>query len=157
MVVKLRTVRIEQTISQICDNISSWRIFDAIEGNRRSRIAVWIDKEKIGKREIGQLNQKIDMLERNGPHLPPQLLAGPIKSERNKKLVSHVYKLRLNGDRALRPLLCKGPIHMDHEFTMLLGAIEVNTVLDTDTEDAETLRDGIIADENTREPHERYK
>jgi hypothetical protein len=147
----------EEAPSHICDTITSWRIFDAIDGNRRSRIAIWIDREKIGKREIGQLNQKIDMLATSGPNLGPQLLAGPIKSKRNKEMVSHIYKLRMNGDRALRPLLCKGPIDMDREHTLLLGAIEVNSVLDTDAEDAEAIRSAILADEKRRMPHERYK
>jgi hypothetical protein len=142
--------------SHICDTITSWRIFDAIDGAKKSLIAVWIDKEKIGKREIGQLNQKIDMLEINGPGLPPQLLAGPIKSKRKPKMVSHIYKLRLNGDRALRPMLCKGPIEMEREFTMLIGAIEVGGVLDKDAEEAEIIRSAIIADKDLRKPHERY-
>jgi N-acetylglucosamine kinase-like BadF-type ATPase len=141
-VVRPKAVPIAQTQSQICDSISSWRIFDAIDGSGRSRISVWIDREKIGKREIGQLNQKIDMLARSGSELGPQLLAGPVKSKKNKKAVPHIYKLRLNGDQ---------------EFTLLLGAIEINSVLDTDPEDAEAIRLGIIADENTRKPHERYK
>jgi hypothetical protein len=153
---KPRTVPGKQIQSQTCDTISSWWIFDAIDANKRSRIAVWLDREKIGKREIGQLNQKIDMLATSGPSLGPQLLAGPIKSKKKKK-VSHIYKLRMNGDRALRPFLCKGPIDMDREYTLLLGAIEVNGVLDTDAEDAEAIRSGIIADENMRIPHERYK
>lgn len=72
-------------------------------------------------------------------------------------MVSHIYKLRMNGDRALRPLLCKGPIDMDREHTLLLGAIEVNSVLDTDAEDAEAIRSAILADEKRRMPHERYK
>jgi hypothetical protein len=142
-VVRPKAVPIAQTQSQICDSISSWRIFDAIDGSGRSRISVWIDREKIGKR--------------SGSELGPQLLAGPVKSKKNKKAVPHIYKLRLNGDRALRPFLCKGPIDMDQEFTLLLGAIEINSVLDTDPEDAEAIRLGIIADENTRKPHERYK
>ena len=97
------------------------------------------------------------MLARSGSELGPQLLAGPVRSKKSKKAVPHIYKLRLNGDRALRPLLCKGPIDMDQEFTLLLGAVEINSVLDTDPEDAEAIRLGIIADENTRKPHERYK
>ena len=145
-----------QAPSHNCDTITSWKIFDAIEGNRESKIDIWIAKEKLGKREIGQLNQKMDMLEQNGPNLPPQLLAGQIKSKRNKKMVSHIYKLRLNGDRALRPLLCKGPISMESEFTLLMGAVEINSVLDTDSEDAEKIRSSIVADKNLRKPHERY-
>jgi len=122
-----------------------------------SRIAAWISKEKIGRREIGQLNQKIDMLEKNGPNLSPGLLAGPVNSKRRPKMVSHILKLRINGDRALRPMLCKGPIDMEREFTMLIGAIEINRNLDTDTEEADAVRSAILIDENLRMPHERYK
>ena len=96
------------------------------------------------------------MLLRCGSDLPPKLLAGPVKSKRKKKLVSHIYKLIIHGDRMLRPLLCKGPINMATEFTFLLGAIEAGGVLDTDTEDAEDIRIAILADEKLRMPHERY-
>ena len=102
------------------------------------------------------LNQKLDMLERCGSELPPKLLAGPIKSKRKKKLVSHIYKLIIHGDRMLRPMLCKGPINMPSEFTLLLGAIEVGGVLDTDSEDAEVVRVAILTDKKLRKPHERY-
>jgi hypothetical protein len=135
----------------------AWDVFDAVDKNSVSNIVVWITKEKITKRDIGQLNQKIDMLEQNGPELPPKLLAGPIKSKRNKKLVSHIYKLIIHGDRMLRPMLCKGPIDVPTEFTMLLGAIEVGGVLDTDSADAETIRLSIVADQKLRRDHERYR
>ena len=134
----------------------NWNIFDAVDKNNASNIAVWLTKEKITKRDIGQLNQKIDMLEKHGPDLPPKLLAGPIKSKRNKKLVSHIYKLIIHGDRMLRPMLCKGPIDVRNEFTMLLGAIEVGGVLDADSADAETIRLSIVAEHKWRREHERY-
>jgi hypothetical protein len=135
----------------------TWNIFDAVDKNSASNIVVWISREKITRRDIGQLNQKIDMLERHGPELPPKLLAGPIKSKRNKKLVSHIYKLIIHGDRMLRPMLCKGPIDVPSEFTMLLGAIEVGGVLDTDSADAETIRLFIIENHELRKNHERYR
>lgn len=134
----------------------TWNIFDALDKNSASNLVVWIAKEKITKRDIGQLNQKIDMLERHGPDLPPKLLAGPIKSKRNNRLVSHIYKLIIHGDRMLRPMLCKGPIDVPNEFTMLLGAIEVGGVLDADSADAETIRLAIVADQRLRKNHERY-
>ena len=134
----------------------TWAIFDAIDKGRVSNLVVWIAKENITKRDIGRLNQKIDMLEQHGTDLPPKLLAGPIKSKRNRKLVSHIYKLIIHGDRMLRPMLCKGPIDLPAEFTMLLGAIEVGGILDTDSADAEAVRQNIIADKNLRKEHERY-
>lgn len=134
----------------------SWKIFDAIGRNNVSNIVIWIAKERLTKRDIGQLNQKLDMLEQNGPDLSPGLLAGPIKSKRNKRLPSHIYKLRIFTDRMLRPMLCKGPIEVAKEFTMLLGAIETGNVLDTDAADAEEVRVAIIANPELRKIHERY-
>lgn len=134
----------------------SWKIFDAVGRNNVSNIVIWIAKERLTKRDIGQLNQKLDMLEQNGPDLPPNLLAGPIKSKRNKRLPSHIYKLRIFTDRMLRPMLCKGPLDVAKEFTMLLGAIETGNVLDTDAEDAEEVRGAIIANPELRKTHERY-
>ena len=134
----------------------SWDLYDAADRKQQSNIVSWIAKQKITKRDIGQLNQKLDMLERCGSELPPKLLAGPIKSKRKKKLVSHIYKLIIHGDRMLRPMLCKGPINMPSEFTLLLGAIEVGGVLDTDSEDAEVVRVATLTDKKLRKPHERY-
>ncbi len=137
--------------------MASWKIFDALDSRETSLIASWLRKEKITKRDIGQLNQKIDMLEKAGPSLPPKLLAGPIKSKKNKRLVSHTYKLIIHGDRMLRPFLCKGPISPDSEYTILLGAIEVGGILDSDVEGAEEVRQDIINNPKLRKAHERYK
>ena len=97
------------------------------------------------------------MLEQHGPDLPPKILAGPIKSEKDRKLVSHIYKLKVYTDRMLRPMLCKGPIDSENEFTMLLGAIEKGGVLDTDSKDAEQVRLAILANPKLRKDHERYR
>jgi len=57
----------------------------------------------------------------------------------------------------LRPMLCKGPIEMESEYTMLIGAIEVNFKLDVDAEDAEIRRAEIIENPNRRRINGRYK
>jgi len=135
----------------------AWKIFDAVNNVGTSNIIDWIQKEKITKNDVARLNQKIDMLERNGTEFHPKLVAGPIKSERKPKSPRHIYKLRIRGDRELRPLFCKGPLDMDDEFTLLLGAIEVGDVLDTDALDAEAVRQAVIKHPNRwRKPHERY-
>ena len=134
----------------------AWKLFDAIDSNKVSNIVTWIVREKLGRREVGALNQKLDMLEQNGTELAPKLLAGPIKSKKNPKMVSHVYKLKIQAGRMLRPMLCKGPVNVELEFTMLLGAIEKGDVLDTDAKDAELIRLAIIADSKLRKDHERY-
>jgi len=54
-------------------------------------------------------------------------------------------------------MLCKGPIEMDSEYTILIGAIEVNFKLDVDAEDAETRRAEIIKNPDRRRINGRYK
>jgi hypothetical protein len=134
----------------------AWKIFDAIDKDGKSNIAAWIAKERIGKQQIAKLDQKISMLITAGPDLPPELLAGPIKSKKNPRTVPHVYKLKIRGDRMLRPMLCKGPINIGGEFTMLLGAIEVGGKLKTDAEDAEKIRLAIIGNVKLRKDHVPY-
>jgi hypothetical protein len=134
-----------------------WLIFEYLEGNQ-STIGVWLRDNGIPERDRGQLMQKMDMLAKNGMDLPPGLLAGPIKSKRKPKEQSHIYKLIVHGQRMLRPMLCRGPIDMNGEFTFLIGAIEKNGVLDVDATDAESRRQEVIAEpENKRRQNGRYK
>ena len=91
------------------------------------------------------MNQKIDMLEQKGKDLCPGL-AGPLLGS------PHLYKIRVNGNVAPRLLLCKGPIHMEAEYTLLLGEFERGDRLPEGTlERAEAFRHEIIAN-----PHERW-
>ena len=126
-----------------------WRIYEYVEG-AESTIGKWLRDQDISPRDRGQLMQKMDMLSQNGMELPPGLLAGPIKSKKKPKMPSHIYKLIVHGQRMLRPMLCRGPIDMDGEFTMLIGAIETGGVLDVDAEDAEARRQEVIANPKTK-------
>jgi hypothetical protein len=135
----------------------SWRIFEYVEWGYQSTIGIWLIENAITDRDRGRLVQKMDLLAMHGPNLPPGLLAGPIKSKRNRKMQSHIYKLIIHGDKMLRPMLCKGPIEMDSEYTMLIGAIEVNFKLDVDAEDAELRRTDIIENPDKRRINGRYK
>ena len=95
-------------------------------------------------RQRARLDVKVQMLRQFGFELPPRLLAGPVRG--------HIYKLRINGDVALRPHLCKGPIDMSAEATLLVGAIERDRVLipaDAASR-AEAARHAIIANHSRR-------
>ena len=92
-----------------------WALYDYLDADGYNVIKGWT--QALGKRERIKLNQKLDMLENNGPNLPPQLLAGPVSG--------HIYKLKVQGNPKLRPLLCKGPLDNNREFTLLLGAFEI--------------------------------
>jgi hypothetical protein len=125
-----------------------WDLYDFTSERGESVISEWVDGERLSKRDLGQLNQKLDMLAKVGPELPPKLLAGPI--------YRHIYKLIVHGDRMLRPMLCKGPFSMETEYTLLLGAIEADGELDHDPSEAETNRGILLGDRNRRSAHERY-
>src|ERR1700678_3481488 len=101
-------------------------------------MVTWTQKSGLVKRDIGQLNQKLDMLRINGFSLHPNLLAGPLPKQK------HIYKPVIHGQRMLRPMLCKGPVAMESEFTLLLGAIEINFKLDRDPQDATANREALL-------------
>ena len=126
-----------------------WRLYDFVSQQGTSIITEWLREERVSKRDVGQLNHKLDMLALNGPDLPPKLFAGPI--------YKHIYKLIIHGDRMLRPMFCKGPFDMDREYTLLLGAIEANWKLDHNPKEAEDNRDILLADGKRRRNHERYR
>jgi len=126
-----------------------WDLYDFTSESGGSLLQEWIEQEKLSRRDVGQLNQKLDMLVVAGPSLPPKLLAGPIHK--------HIYKLIIHGERMLRPFLCKGPFNMDREFTLLLGAIEADWKLDHDPKEAEGNRLILLGNSARRRHHERYK
>jgi hypothetical protein len=96
-------------------------VYDFTDGDGRSVIAVW--RSVLTARSKAQFDQKINMLATAGMDLPPKLLAGPINKTR------HIYKLKIHADVMLRPMLCKGPFAMNDEFTLLVGAKEVQNKL----------------------------
>ena len=136
--------------------MNGYRLYDFTSESGHSTIQGWLDHERITKRDRGQLNQKLDMLAQHGMGLPPKLLAGPLNSKRKKLRQKNIYKLIIHGDKMLRPMLCRGPISNDEEFTLLLGAIESNWELDRDPIEAEAIRELVIAQPTRRRDHERY-
>ncbi len=104
------------------------------------------------KRDRGMLNQRFDRLVQVdfGLAIGSKLLAGPI--------YGHVYKMQIHGDVQLRPILCKGPIKNDDEYTLLLGAVERDSRLvpASAKQDAENNRTAVLASPLTRRTaHER--
>jgi hypothetical protein len=102
----------------------------------------------LGKTELGKLNAKLDMLVTSGGELPPGLLSD--SSSRTIK------KIRINGTRALRLFLCRGPTNVQTEFTLLHGCIEKDRAVPKGSiEIAEDRRTGIVENRFTRVIHER--
>ena len=130
--------------------IVGFALYDFVDNKGRNVMQLWATKRGISKRDRGQLNQKIDMLQLNGFDLHPNLLAGPINKQK------HIYKLIVHGQIMLRPMLCKGPFDMGAEFTFLLGAVEINFKLDADPAEATANRESLLADRRRRVSHEGY-
>ena len=128
----------------------AFALYDFIDSKGRNVMSVWATDSGLTKRDRGALNQKLDMLEMNGFVLHPHLLAGPISKQK------HIYKMVIHGQRMLRPMLCKGPFDMDSEFTLLLGAIEINFKLDHDPSEATTNRCVLLDNPKRRKSHERF-
>jgi hypothetical protein len=123
-------------------------LYDFVDGKSISVIRTW--RAGLTQRSRGALDQKLDMLRTAGWELPPKLLVGPI----NK--TQHIYKLRIQADIQLRPMMCKGPFLMESEITLLLGAIEIQSKLVPGADAALRNRDVLIRDRERRIPHERY-
>jgi len=125
-----------------------WTLYEFLDTRGRGIIAVWIEDERLQTKAIAQLNQKLDLLELSGPDLSPQLLAGTGEL--------HIYKLRVKVPKMqLRPLLCRGPIAPQAEFTLLFGAIERNNSLPKNAlRQAVTNRQTVLDDPKRRRLHE---
>jgi hypothetical protein len=128
--------------------MSSWRLYDYVDDSGVNDFKAWSSRQE--KKDLARLNSKLDML-RTEPSLPPQLLAGPLDGV-------PIYKLRINGRVALRPMLCKGPVEKDEEFTLLFGAVEKDRKLvpGNAVSRAEDRRQKVIKNPRQRRcPHER--
>lgn len=105
--------------------------------------------EKLQKVERAKLNAKLDMLKLLGTELFPHVLTDTP--------TAGIQKLRVKGNVQLRPMLCRGPINHDTEFTLLIGAKERGGCLvpkDVDKE-ADKRKKIVIENPNRRCCHER--
>jgi len=123
----------------------AFSLYDFIDEGGENVILSW--RNGLTARSRAQFDSKLHMLEISGPNLGPKLLAGPINKTR------HVYKLIIHADVMLRPMLCKGPFEMETEFTLLIGAKEVQGKLVPGPEIALRNREILLADIRRRTPH----
>jgi len=95
-------------------------LWDFLTVRGENVILRWVKDARLTTRDRAALNQKLARLRQMDFDLAigTKLLAGPIQKHR------HIYKLVIHGNVMLRPLLCRGPIHLDAEYTLLLGTIE---------------------------------
>ena len=89
-------------------------LYDYLNENGNNEFKEWT--KKLQKIERAKLNVRLDMLSSQGSGLFPEILTGTP--------TAGILKLRVRGKVQLRPMLCKGPINNEHEFTLLIGATE---------------------------------
>ncbi len=130
--------------------MDEYRLWDFLDARQKNVIIQWVKDKKLTSRDRAILNQKIRGLAQMEYSLAIQtkLLAGPI--------YRHIYKLVIHGDVMLRPMLCRGPVENDREYTFLLGAIETGGKLpEGSKEKAEEHREVILNDHTRRCAHAR--
>lgn len=126
----------------------SFKLFDYCSLQGKNEFKVWA--QKLQSAERGKLRSKLDMLEQNGDGLFPELLSATN--------TPGILKLRIKGKVQLRPMLCRGPVSVGQEYTLLLGAIEVGGELDPVLADAIAMqhKEAVLAAPTTRRiDHER--
>lgn len=124
-----------------------FELYDYVDSKEVNEFKDWT--QSLQKNDRAKLNAKLDMLKKLGPDLFPQVLTGTP--------TSGIQKLRVRGNVQLRPMLCPGPISIDKEFTLLLGAKEVQSKLVPKDADkiANKRKSEVLNDPKRRVKHER--
>jgi hypothetical protein len=126
------------------------QLYDYRDRRGRNDIKEWMLGQQV--RQRAQVNLKLDMLQKYGDDLGSSVLL---------RMSATIFKLKGKTKGVqLRPMLCKGPIDEDGEFTILIGAIEVDWELRPPdvVERAGERREEVIANERERRvPHERVE
>jgi len=124
-----------------------YALFNYTDENNNNVIKKWA--AELQKADRAKLNAKLDMLSLHGCKLFPHVLTDTP--------TAGIQKLRVKGGVQLRPMLCKGPINHEKEFTLLIGAKEIGSCFDPKKADqtANQRKQTIMNKPNRRCPHER--
>jgi len=90
-------------------------LYDFVNSHSENEFKEWT--QNLQKTQRAKLNEKLDKLEIYGDELHPEVLTGTP--------IAGISKLRIRGNVQLRPMLCKGPVDVGNEYTLLMGAKEV--------------------------------
>ena len=125
-----------------------YRLYDFLNERGRSVIHEWVKHEKLTVRDRAALNLRFKRIRQVDFNLAQgSLINGPIHK--------HVYKCVIHADVMLRPMLCRGPLKIEEEYTLLLGAIEKDRKLPKGSkEQAEMNRETLVRYPTKRRPHE---
>jgi hypothetical protein len=122
-------------------------LFDYTSENGNNEIKEWTNG--LQKTDRAKLNAKLDMLALHGHELFPNVLTDTP--------TAGIQKLRVKGKVQLRPMLCKGPIDNNKEYSLLIGVMERDSKFVPDKADqtANQRKQTIINNPKRRCPHER--
>jgi hypothetical protein len=125
---------------------SLYALFDFCTPRQESVISHWVHAERLSKKDRAKLDQKLHRLSQIDFQLAigTKMLNGPLKKD--------IYKLIVHGQVMMRPMLCRGPLNMNTEYTLLVGAIERDRKLEPSTcvTDATTNRNILLKDASRR-------
>jgi len=125
-------------------------LYDYVSESGTNEFKDWT--EGLQSKERAKLNEKLDKLQEHGDALYPHMLTGTD--------VAGIQKLRVQGGVKLRPLLCKGPVAIAAEYTLLMGAKEVGSkwVPKSAPKTANDRKSAVsVSPATRRKPHERVR
>lgn len=127
-------------------------LYDHVDARGANTIKEWT--LTFGPREWAAIRNKLAMLQRvDDPSHLPGLWKGP--GIQGQQEISKLWIGASGKGRALRPMVCRGPIDKKVEVTLLHGAEEKGGHLPAGVaKKAEEHRRHIIADQKRRTPHE---
>jgi hypothetical protein len=119
-------------------------VYEVLDDDGRWLVTGW---PKLQQSQRAKLESKLDMLRRaevdpktRQANLPQDLLAGP-----NVYGQPWIYKLKVKGNVALRPMICLGPTDHEKEWTVLARATEKDMqLIPADAADTAELRRGEV-------------
>jgi len=127
-------------------------LFDYTDERGQNLIMTWIEDDAISRRDRAKLNQKLDSLVRIDYNLA-------IQTKMLAKVFKHILKLKVHGEVQMRPLLCRGPVALENEYTLLMGAVETGGKLPENAKESAAERRTAIHNEKGlkhRCTHERF-
>jgi hypothetical protein len=102
-----------------------WLVYCFVSKRGQNVIREWLDELKVGAAQRAEFQLKLTLLENGGPDTVPGFIT-------ETPVAKNIYKAKIKGNKGwiqLRPMLCKGPLLLDQEFTFLLGVVEKDRVL----------------------------
>lgn len=128
---------------------SKYRLYDFLTNRGRNAILEWVKDSRLSSRDRAMLNQKLTRLSQLDYELA-------VSTKLLSPIYKSIHKLIIHSDVMLRPMLCRGTLDNDAEYTLLLGAIEKGGKLpEGSKEEADERRTIVLDDPSRRTPHER--